>query len=80
MGGYYGASSELAMMKEIRSRGPIVSDLDVPIGFSYYKDGIFSDEHIKMMKELGNPDFVKTHTSSNGGVNSHKLNDYHIEW
>jgi hypothetical protein len=31
IGGYYGASSELAMMKEIRARGPIAADLNVPL-------------------------------------------------
>ena len=37
IGGYYGASSELAMMREIRARGPIVADLNVPLAFSLYK-------------------------------------------
>ena len=31
------------MMKEIRTKGPIVADIVVPLGFSIYKSGIFSD-------------------------------------
>jgi len=45
VGGSYGSSTELLMMKELRARGPIVSDLNVPLSFSYYTNGIFSDEH-----------------------------------
>jgi Papain family cysteine protease len=47
IGGLYGNSSELLMMKEIRCRGPIVADFDVPLSFSYYTEGIFSDDHEK---------------------------------
>jgi hypothetical protein len=36
IGGSYGSSNELLMMKEIRARGPIVSDFNVPLSFSYY--------------------------------------------
>jgi hypothetical protein len=35
------------MMKEIRARGPVAADIACPLGFSYYKSGIFSDDHIK---------------------------------
>jgi hypothetical protein len=45
VGGYYGNSNELEMMKEIRARGPISGDLEVPMSFSYYREGIFSEEH-----------------------------------
>jgi hypothetical protein len=38
------------MMKTIRAHGPIVGDLSVPMGFSVYKEGIFSDEHLKVLK------------------------------
>lgn len=46
------------MMKELRSRGPIVADLNVPLGFSYYHSGIFSDDHKKDMDELSDDTFV----------------------
>ena len=42
IGGFYGNGNEESMMKEIRCRGPIVADLEVPLTFSYYKHGIFS--------------------------------------
>ena len=42
LGGYYGATSELLMMKEIRARGPIPGNMVVPWSFSYYKNGVYS--------------------------------------
>jgi len=53
--GFYGNSSEDAIMKEIISRGPVVSDLEVPLSFSYYKKGIFSDDHSAVLKGLPAP-------------------------
>ena len=47
------------MMKEIRSRGPIVADLNVPLGFSYYSTGIFSDDHLTQLEELSDTEFVE---------------------
>lgn len=49
IGGFYGGASELVMMKELRSRGPIIADFEVPLSFSYYSTGIFSDDHDKML-------------------------------
>lgn len=46
IGGYYGNGSELSMMKELRSRGPLIADFRAPLSFSYYKQGVFSDDHI----------------------------------
>ncbi len=43
LGGYYGATSELMMMKEIRARGPMPGNLSVPWTFSYYKSGIYAN-------------------------------------
>lgn len=45
VGNYYGGNSEAAMMKEIRARGPIVADFDVPLGFSVYKNGILTEKN-----------------------------------
>ena len=36
-------------MKEIRSRGPIIADLEVPVSFSTYTQGIFSDDFDKIL-------------------------------
>ena len=45
LGGYYGATNEELMMKEIRARGPIPGNILVPYTFSYYKKGVYSFEH-----------------------------------
>lgn len=80
LGGYYGGSSEIEMMRQIRKYGPIVSDLDVPIGFSVYKEGIFSDEHAKALYELGDKELINNLSQETGGINHRKLRDYHVEW
>jgi len=49
VGGYYGASSELLMMKEIRARGPITTNINIPWSFSFYKKGIYTS-HKKLVK------------------------------
>jgi hypothetical protein len=41
--GYYGGNTEASMMKEIRARGPIVADFEVPVGFTVYNHGILSE-------------------------------------
>ena len=43
LGGYYGATNEEMMMKEIRARGPMPGNILVPFSFSYYKSGIYSN-------------------------------------
>lgn len=50
IGGYYGGASELAMMLEIRSKGPISADFKTPLGFAFYDGGIFSDDHVTELK------------------------------
>ena len=47
LGGFYGGTSEVMMMKEIRARGPIPGNIKVPMQFSYYKNGIFSTNSLK---------------------------------
>ena len=47
LGGFYGATSEALMMKEIRARGPIPGNIKVPIQFNYYQSGIFSSSELK---------------------------------
>ena len=47
LGGFYGGTSEVMMMKEIRARGPIPGNIKVPVEFSYYKNGIFSTNSLK---------------------------------
>ena len=47
LGGFYGATNEIEMIKEIRARGPIPGNMSVPWTFSYYKQGIFSEKVLK---------------------------------
>jgi cathepsin C len=47
LGGYYGATNEILMMKEIRARGPMPGNLRVPYTFNYYHNGIFTNSHLK---------------------------------
>lgn len=42
VGGYYGASDEENMMKELRARGPIIGNLEPRMDFSLYKSGVYS--------------------------------------
>jgi hypothetical protein len=75
IGKFYGGSSELDMMKELRSRGPIVADLEVPKSFSYYTSGIFSDDHSKAL------DAMKASNSlEEGEINENSINDLNIQW
>jgi cathepsin C len=47
LGGFYGNTNEVEIMKELRARGPIPGNMTVPWSFSYYKSGIFSEKHLK---------------------------------
>jgi C1A family cysteine protease len=47
LGGFYGATNEIELIKEIRARGPIPGNMSVPWTFSYYKEGIFSQNSLK---------------------------------
>ena len=58
------------MMQEIRARGPIVADIDCPVGFSIYKGGIFSDDPKEQQRAIPEVE----------GVNRNTLIDYDIEW
>ena len=47
LGGFYGGTNEILMMKEIRARGPIPGNMKVPFSFNFYKEGIFSTKEVK---------------------------------
>jgi len=47
LGGHYGGTNEILMMKELRARGPIPGNILVPASFSYYKKGIYSESQLK---------------------------------
>lgn len=65
LGGFYGATNEIEMIKEIRARGPIPGNMTVPWTFSYYKSGIFSQKSTK----INSGKFSKT-----------TLFDQHLSW
>jgi C1A family cysteine protease len=48
LGGFYGATSEVDIIKEIRARGPIPGNMTVPWTFSYYKSGIYTPDILKI--------------------------------
>ena len=66
IGGYYGATNELLMLKELRARGPIPGNIAVPWSFSYYKRGIYSDN--------------KPLTKNSGMFRKTTLSDEGISW
>jgi hypothetical protein len=45
IGGAYGESSEKKMMKELLRNGIVNGELNVPRVFSYYQEGILSNDH-----------------------------------
>jgi cathepsin C len=65
IGGYYGATTEVDMMKELRARGPIPGNIRVPYTFNYYKNGIYSEGHLK---------------SNVDSLNKTRLVDRHLSW
>ena len=72
IGGFYGANSEAKMMKELRARGPIVADINVPMHFSIYKEGIFSEDRVL--------DFQPNPSDPDVRVSDNTLRDYDILW
>jgi len=65
IGGYYGASDEENMMKEIRARGPIIANLEPSRDFSFYKNGIY--ESVANRKE-------------DGDISSTNMRESDMEW
>jgi C1A family cysteine protease len=64
IGGYYGATNEVLMMKELRARGPIPGNIRVPYTFNYYKSGVFSESSItKNADQLSKTTMVDRHLS-----------------
>ena len=64
LGGHYGGQvADATMMREIRAKGPITVDLNVPPGFGLYKEGILTEDGLeeirRMMKECnGESDLI----------------------
>ena len=58
---FYGGMSEEDMVKEVRTRGPILFDFNAGISFQMYESGIINDEGINAVEEQ----FVQTLAQSN---------------
>lgn len=52
IGGYYGATSEVSIMKEVRARGPVIIDFNPGPAFAVYKKGIFEEHRGKIVNGL----------------------------
>lgn len=48
LGGFYGATNEVMMLKELRARGPFPGNILVPYTFNLYRSGIYS--HSQLVK------------------------------
>ena len=46
LGGFYGATSEAMMLKELRARGPFPGNILVPYTFNLYSHGIYSHSQL----------------------------------
>jgi ADP-ribosylglycohydrolase len=78
IGSFYGASSEITMMQEIRKNGPIVADFSPPMTFQMYNDGIFSDDHSQILAHIERQ--TKDTILQPETINKMTLNDYDVEW
>lgn len=65
IGGYYGATNEELMMKELRARGPIPGNIRVPYTFNYYKEGIYSESELNKNSDK---------------LNKTTMTDRHLSW
>jgi C1A family cysteine protease len=64
LGGYYGATNEILMMKEIRANGPMPGNIRVPYTFNYYSNGIYSEKDLKKNSDkLSKTTLVDKHLS-----------------
>jgi hypothetical protein len=93
VGGAYGYSSEKALMKELIRNGIVNGELNVPKVFSFYKEGILSNDHESKMasyleytghaahhkEEQQEVDTPDTKNDKNT-ISDRKLEDYGIAW
>ncbi len=67
------------MMKELRAHGPVVADLEVPMSFSYYTSGIFSDDYDKLLSAVsGTAEYDEL--IDDDYINDKALWEYNIQW
>lgn len=93
IGGAYGQSSEEKMMKEILRNGIVNGELNVPRVFSFYQQGILSNDHESKMSSYLEYSGVAAHhkeaqqmigseaqKKSKSQITNRNLEDYGIAW
>lgn len=90
IGGAYGESSEKKMMKEILHKGIVNGELNVPRVFSFYQQGILSNDHeSKMSSYLEYSGVAASHKEAqqmigaeekSKTINDRDLEDYGVAW
>ena len=66
VGGYYGAADEENILKELRMRGPLITDFDPPMDFMFYSQGIYSS--------------VDERSSNGEEVNDESMRDANVDY
>ena len=74
VGGAYGQSSELLMMKEILRNGPLNTEFMAPNIFMTYKSGLLTDDGFKQLQEI-----TEDHNKATG-ISNKTLNDRGMAW
>jgi hypothetical protein len=91
IGNAYGESSEKKMMKELLRNGAVNGELQVPQVFSFYKEGILSNDHeAKMPQYLQYTGVASQHkkeqqlmqhkSATKTKITDKSLEDYGISW
>jgi len=89
IGGAYGQSSEEKMMKEILRNGIVNGELNVPRVFSFYQQGILSNDHEAKMSSYLEYTVASHHKEAQQMIGNEKtknqitnrnLDDYGIAW
>jgi len=65
-------------MIELRSRGPIVADMEPPMQFGMYKGGVFTDDLSVALKEVSKEQ--KKEMTDQEKLHWNTLRDYHLQW
>jgi cathepsin C len=65
IGGYYGATDEESMMKELRARGPVIADFKPDSEYLFYSNGIYTSI---------------SHRSADVFISDDSMRDYNVDW
>ncbi|OMJ73006.1 hypothetical protein SteCoe_28410 [Stentor coeruleus] len=65
IGGYYGATDEESLMKELRARGPVIADFNPDSDYLFYSNGIYESVSLRKAESF---------------ISDDSMRDYHLEW